>query len=388
MLDGEQVAKDTSRDEHDAPDKSLSYDSTVIRVAGHELRAYQPPRLRQRELQQETPGAPYAYYPYANETGLREFVPFLEGRTGAIVGVGPDQVLDLFANCEASCAVLVDYTEITSLVSSAQLEVGLFLKHALGRTPTLEEFTHFFDFENLSNVHEVLGRCMDERELAAVMSFFEVGLGIRPGPHEEPISFSYGEYLRARAVLRRQDGEPFAWHASGAGREKVLTAYEQDNVLVIKGDISLSSTAVAVGGVLRARNLSVAAFYLSNLEDYYLARGQPAGGTLPNGFHESVRLAHTLADFPVAENAIILRTNPPDGLSYLRPSEDVRSNRLLHHVTVDFHYNVQAVQDWRAKIGADPVYASGGWKREVRAVLGEDPPMIQDRVTSIGLTDN
>lgn len=341
----------------------------TIEIDGYTIPNYTPPRLMQRELQHPTDGE--NWFTYANETELAGFSPYLDGLSGALVGVGPDQVLDLFANTQVgiSHAVLVDYVEQTSLRSVMDMEVGLFLRYALGRNPTSDELINFFDEGNIGIIQEVLARSLDDHELETVTRMLTIGVEIHGSVMDPMRRFSYADYLRAKREIRRPDGKPFAWHATEEGIDKVLSAYAEGRITVIHGDISEPETMRTVRGVLDNAGVKVAGLYLSNAEGYLSDADSTRhpDDTSPSAIR---RFGEAVVALSYAADAVILRTTQPYGLVTAAPkSAQVRANWLLDHVTFNFHYDVQTMDDWYTKVLADLAYADGGWKTDVETLV-------------------
>ena len=236
----------------------------------------------------------------SNERGLPEALPEVARRASAgaaYIGVGPEQNFSYISALEPRVAFIVDIRRdnaMLHLLYKALFELSTtraaFLsrlfsrplsKHlraessandlleaaAVGR-PSRELFA-----ANLAGVRaELSGRHrwpVNDADFAAIARIYEAFFVAGPG-----ISYSFGSFRGGRPfptyaeLMTAGDALTGSYLASEEAYRRVRELQLRNLVVPVVGDFSGSLALVGVGAFLRARGLTVAVFYASNVEMY------------------------------------------------------------------------------------------------------------------------
>ncbi len=122
---------------------------------------------------------------------------------------------------------------------------------------------------------------------------------------QTPLPFypTFGELLAARDLA----GEAGSYLASRSDFVYLKALQEANRVIPVVGDLAGPRALAAVGEEVRKRNLVVRAFYVSNVEFYLAGDGSFA------------RFAETVADLPMDDFSVIIRSVFPQGLVRRHP---------------------------------------------------------------------
>lgn len=241
----------------------------------------------------------------SNERGLPEVLPEVARRASAgaaYIGVGPEQNFSYMSALEPRVAFIVDIRRDNAMLhllykalferstTRAEFLSRLFSrplsKHlraesgandlleaaAVGR-PSRELFT-----ANLAGVRaELSGRHrwpVNDVDFAAIARIYEAFFVAGPG-----ISYSFGSFRGGQSfptyaeLMTAGDALTGSYLASEEAYQRVRALQLRNVVVPVVGDFSGSRTLAGVGAFLRARGLTVAVFYASNVE-MYLFRGE------------------------------------------------------------------------------------------------------------------
>ncbi|MBI3342527.1 hypothetical protein HY032_00010, partial [Candidatus Gottesmanbacteria bacterium] len=301
----------------------------------------------QRSLQGQA-GSTLGDHRKSNEASGYVYGPYIRAATGGVIGVGPEQVLDLLANSATTFGVLVDYTQETTLTSRMLLEVGMYHKKTFGRTPTRDEFTQYFEKENLPELRRILSRVLTAAEVDTVLGPIEADYERRDSPS------SYAEYLRLRSALTDPLGQRYTWLGSQDGIDKILDMYERGDLLVVLGDVRDGQVLGRIGQEASRRGVQFSLYYWSNLEDFVLA-------SLPS----MLQVRDNFLRLPHQRGTLILRSD-----NRVLPTLEFPASVGTHpegRTFLPFHYNVQRFSDWESKARQSDAYALAGWMKEVDA---------------------
>lgn len=136
--------------------------------------------------------------------------------------------------------------------------------------------------------------------------FVRRGLGLRfttLGQTPLPFYPTFGELLAARDL----SGRAGSYLASREGFEFLKALQEANRVIPVVGDLAGPRALAAIGEEVRERGLVIRAFYVSNVE-FYLAGDGTFG-----------RFAETVAELPMDEFSVIIRSVFPQGLVRRHP---------------------------------------------------------------------
>jgi hypothetical protein len=241
----------------------------------------------------------------SNERGLPEVLPEVARRASAgaaYIGVGPEQNFSYIAALGPRVAFIVDIrrdnamlhllykalfelsatrAEFLSRLFSRPLSKHLraessandLLEAAAVGSPSRELFA-----ANLAQVRaELRGRHrwpVNDVDFAAIASIYEAFFAAGPG-----ISYSFGSFRGSRQfptyaeLMTAGDTLTGSYLASEEAYRRVREPQLRNLVVPVVGDFSGSRALVGIGAFLRARGLTVAVFYASNVE-MYLFRGE------------------------------------------------------------------------------------------------------------------
>jgi len=324
----------------------------------------------QRELHGDAQGAMDKHF-VSNEASLYKLFPLLRNLTGAVFGVGSDQVLDILSNSQTTAAFIVDYTESVSLFSRTLLEVGAYHKKTFGKFPTPEKMIDYFEDKNIHHIRRIMARNLSEQETAKVVALLQKGTDVWLKQNEAtrvPVT----EYMRFKSTLLDDEGKRFSWLGTQEHINKVLQAYEDGKIYVIKGDITNSHVLSRVAGIARQNGIDINVLYLSNVESYL------------SGHWDTCRnYSQGIQSLPTGDKAVILRTSWDINSRYPVPAE-VAEKTTMAHILLDWHYNAQSYSDWERKAKLDETYLHNGWLREVTALESEGT-IPKNGLSSLGL---
>jgi hypothetical protein len=278
----------------------------------------------------ETLSEPGGYFPsenlVSNETSYQHILGKLRERSvtgGVYVGVGPDQNFTYIAQIRPEVAFIIDIrrdnllhhlmykalfeqarnrieyfcllfgrplpadpkrweqadiTELVNYVDSVPPQPALY-EAAVARVRAAVQRTGYpLSEEDLHQIHYVHSM------------FFQAGLDLR-------YSFR-GEFPTYRRLLleKDQDGVQRNYLASEEAFQFIKAMQHRNRIIPVVGDLAGPHALRAIGREVTARGLRITAFYTSNVEQYLMQ------GTAFNTF------ATTVADLPLAENGMIIRS--------------------------------------------------------------------------------
>ena len=229
-------------------------------------------------------------------------------RGGAYIGVGPDQSFSYIAAIRPAVAFIVDIRRdnllqhllLRALFVRAPTRLE-FLALLHGRAPPatpgswtgrgIDDLVRYIDARAADSARVRRAR----REIASTIATFGVpltaedratierfhgefireGLGLRFQTHGRPVQPYYPTYRR---LLQERDlaGRQVSFLASEASYRFLRDLQRRGGVVPVVGDLGGDHALRAIGDNLRARRLSVSAFYTSNVE-FYLAQGGTLG---------------------------------------------------------------------------------------------------------------
>jgi hypothetical protein len=234
----------------------------------------------------------------SNETSLQQIIPELRKtpRTGAYLGVGPEQNFTYITALQPAIAFIIDIRRdnmLLHLLYKALIEMSAdraeFLSRLFARTrpaalgpeataaALVDAFTNASRSDALekATIEQVVDRLKwehrfplsseDERRVRNLyQAFCADGPGVRG-------DFGSGQWIPSYAQLMVQADLEGRQHGYMASEEsfRILKRYETDNLIVpLVGDFAGGRTLRAVGRYLRDHHATVAWFYTSNVESY------------------------------------------------------------------------------------------------------------------------
>jgi hypothetical protein len=278
----------------------------------------------------------------SNEQTYQDVIPTLQRSLkpgGVYLGVGPEQNFTYIANLEPRMAVIFDIRRqnaMAHLMYKALFELSPtradFVSRLFSR-PLTEPVSDAaapamlmsavmtsrmsdsaFDanrraiFDQLTKVHGFELTPEDVRSITHVLvSFFEAGPNINYGYRPGMPSFMQGMYATFAQLqsLTNANGVNMAFLANEANYRLVRGMHRKNLIIPVVGDFAGSKAIRGVGEYLRARNATVTAFYLSNVEQY-----------LFRGFGDAERFYHNVETLPIDSTSTFIRSVPPFGASF------------------------------------------------------------------------
>ncbi len=202
-------------------------------------------------IESEGTEPPEQHYFRSNEWRQDLLRPHLEGRGGALVGVGSDQNYTMAAMAGSSLIFVVDYDPRIPWIH----EIYRVLVQA---SSTPEELIARFAPENERETRALLERGLEDHPRAAAI--------VR---HWQGRRSAWFPYLRRVSRLVR-DGRPFSWLADESMYRHVRSLFEGGRVFARNGDVTVAGTLRAVGRACRQVGIPVRVVYFSNAEQFFL----------------------------------------------------------------------------------------------------------------------
>jgi hypothetical protein len=185
---------------------------------------------------------PYSYVT-SNEPYRYVWEHHLKNVGGGYVGVGSDQNYDFIATAKSEWAWVYDY------------DPNIYRLHKLIRPLIMKsenpkEFISYFDKSRSEEIYDLLKSEYTEKEA------------------QEYISLFYSYYRRmAKAYKRGLNAYPikeFGWLSNQDKFEYIRTMYQQDRIIIVKGDLMGDKAFSSIGKIARKMNLPIRIFYVSN----------------------------------------------------------------------------------------------------------------------------
>lgn len=303
-------------------------------------------------------------YLYSNAGEIYRFFPYVKPLQGAILGVGSDQVLDIFANTQLRTALLVDRSEVNCSQMSLMLSVGLLLKEDLKHFPTPEEFLNSFKRENFRALEPRLIEILGRRKVNQGRVLVDSWLPIKKGQEEGSLKFV--EYMQLRAILPDEEGLQYAWYSTPDKLKKVLKAFDEERIIIQNANFLEKDDILDLRLILEDMDTGgIDCLYLSNIEQ--ALERQSNEGALN-------RLWDNLSLLPISQDALILRTAMTGIPQSTRIQSRVTQNHpVFKQICYRWHYNIEEMRHRRAKVLRDSSYNNLGWIIGVLAetVLGK-----------------
>ena len=239
---------------------------------------------------------------------------------GVYLGVGPDQNFTLMAPIEPELAFVIDFRRRNALVHYLHKALLIlaptrtnYLARLLAREPrplppdpTADDLVRAFEdlpldrprlaaeVATVAAILRPLG-LLDDAEWPALALIQRklAGPGLNGRFLALPMYPTFGQQIQARDRL----GQPAHFLARDAWYQTVRTLQITDRLIPLTGDFVSPTCLPRLADWLRARSLSVSAFYLADVEFFLVRSGQYP------------RFATHLARLPWAEGAMLIRTS-------------------------------------------------------------------------------
>lgn len=324
---------------------SLAAVALTPAVASAQLRRNAPTSLSDAEFwdlftTMSEPGGSFASENFvSNEMTFQHVIPVLKRTVtpdGVYLGVGPEQNFTYIANLKPRMAVIFDIRRqnaMAHLMYKAFFETSatradfvsrLFSRPLAGRVASTAKVADLFAvataaarsdsaydanrrlvFATLVNKHHFALTPGDSAGIEHLLEvFYEAGpeidysyrLGRRgPGPSSYP---TFG----LLQTLTNADSVQMAFLASEENYRVIREMHQRNLIVPVVGDFAGPKAIRAVGEYLKQRNMTVSAFYLSNVEQYLFQNG------VAERFYENV------ATLPLDSGSTFIRSVPPGGV--------------------------------------------------------------------------
>lgn len=307
----------------------------------------------QLELQMRDGKDPNTIFFHSNEFYLFAFYPTIKDFNGAILGVGSDQILDMLANTSMQSATLVDFTRPVTSVMKTLLEVGTWHHQQTGDYPKPHQFIRYFDLKNLPFIRKfainVLG------DTAGWAAYKTIAGGLWKG------NLGYAPFMRLRASLEDTEGNPYAWYSTPQKIEKVISLYEQGQIIIATGDLCDPGVMEKVSQKIENQGNNLDVLYLSNAE--MMIQNSVGWGAME-------KMWENLMALPLSQRAVIIRTTGYPLADHMERAPMLHpKGNVLNKIYYDWHYNLEEVRHHKRVVSGNPLYTSFGWPMKVKGQL-------------------
>ena len=255
---------------------------------------------------------------------------YLKEAKGAALGVGLDQMLDIYVNAPGlQKCYLLDITKQVSLVSKAFLEVGKMHFELFHTYPSTDEYLNYFREENLDLTVRLLSRVFNNEELQIVESGLRDTRTDRP-EKEDPDRWPISSYLERK----NKQPEANTWVSSNENLERVLKGYIDEDVQVVNASLTGEKAVPTIARDLEDKQIPVGVLYLSNIETYMVCYSSQSAGPK---YERNLRSL-------LNEDTLVVRTITAGKYPYCRGA-GVPSHRYQDENTSDWMYLVQSGRD-------------------------------------------
>ena len=267
---------------------------------------------------------------YSKEPNLFETFEYISNVSGAGVGVGIDQMLDVAVNTHLDEVYITDITLLNLFTTRALLEAGRRYHELYGRYPTPQEFLSFFEEGNSEMTLEMIRPEFDKREEKIIRTSLTIPFA------RGNKSSAIHRYLSYKAT------QPYyqSWISNQENLTKVIQMYETGKIKVVEADLAGKKSLPAIGNELARRGVPVSLLYLSNTIEFFLLEE-----ARPRFFRRMKALEdffENIAFLPVTDNTIVINVEAFSSKSIV--PEQAANDPYL--VQVPWSYVVQSMRDY------------------------------------------
>ncbi len=233
----------------------------------------------------------------SNEPALYETFEYIKDLSGAGIGVGVDQMLDIAVNTNLREVTILDINPPGIASTRSLLEIGRQFHALLGRYPSIKEYLELLEQKNLPLALQMIAPVLSGNELALAGKQFtkssfaqtEFREGFMKGP---PLIHLY------LSVKAKEHGVN-SWISKDENLEKVIRMYEEGTIRLVHGDMAGSHSMATLARQLSERNVPLSLLYLSNALTFLGESGVALAGKWQK-FFENLR------KFPVDDRSVVL----------------------------------------------------------------------------------
>ncbi len=260
----------------------------------------------------------------SNEQHLYKLFDAIREQRGAVVGVGVEQVLDIFCNSKVDRAYIVDITSSNTLLIHTLLEIGIRHKKLFGKFPTNTEFIKYF--QNLDVLRRLLPEIIGKDQTQLIIEKLE------QGEHTPHGKVYLHDLLDLKSEAINDEGKHYGWVAE-ENLAKVLSAYESGRIDMITMNLLDPNAVEKLAEKIADTHVPVSILYTSNVEDH-LGREQVSD------------LARNLKLLPLADEVVILRTFTSLSREVepeISGERDSKERRKLKSTFLPWHYVAEKI---------------------------------------------
>jgi hypothetical protein len=224
----------------------------------------------------DTPFDVDIHYIQSNETRHDVWFEYIRDKKGAFVGVGSDQSYTLIGVAKSELVFMID-------IDQRVVDLHKAYEVLIEAAETPEAHVAMWDKKNEASTIALLEKAFAERgpdESKRLMRNFRAS--------RETVF----RHLQ-RVISRKRDGAGATWLADPEAYAHVRKLWQSDRIRSIPGDLSGAKSMITIGNVLKAIDVPLTVFYMSNAEEY---------------FPYSDQFAANVTNFPGSPDAIVLRT--------------------------------------------------------------------------------
>ncbi len=255
------------------------------------------------------------HYIQSNEIRHDVWLPYINGRGGAYMGVGSDQNYTLIGAARSEIAFLFD---IDRRVVDTHRAYEIFIE----ASETPDALWHCFDPAKESESVALLESALageDEATTKRIVRAYRAGRE------------TLWRHLE-RVIKRNHEGTPSTWLSDAESYAHVRKLYKEDRIRLMGGDLTGTKTVTTIGAAAKSLGIDFQVVYLSNAEEYFKY--------VPN-YVANIQALHG------GEGAVLLRTI-------------YNKNKNKDYVMADslWHYQVHALADFQERLNNTKVNAS------------------------------
>ncbi len=295
-----------------------------------------------REFDEKTPSEDLEIVLVSNEPSLFETFEYIKDVSGAGVGVGFDQMLDVAVNSKLEDVFITDINPPNLFATRGLLEVGRKFHMLHGRYPSPEEYLAFFEPKNLPLTLEMIESEFSRKELNIIRNaygkcfYYESSVVLHSNAVKGPPAVHH--YLSYKAGQTDYN----SWLSSQKNLEKVICMYEERHLRAIRADLAGSESIPLLGKNLAAKGAPLSLLYISNTLEFLTEYGRMRDmmGDVDNFFHN-------LGELPVSDQTMIVHTGRYSRETKLPPSLQKSDDRYLKQFFHQWSYVVQSMRSYR-----------------------------------------
>ncbi|MDP2630614.1 MAG: hypothetical protein Q8P56_04355 [Candidatus Uhrbacteria bacterium] len=278
----------------------------------HALSLYQLARaLHRRQRQNKGEEAPFGTREFdepglikdvdvaavSNEPALYQAFEYIKDLSGAGIGVGGDQMLDIAANTNLREVIICDINPSGIASTRALLEIGRQFHALLGRYPSVKDYLELLEEKNQLLTFQMIAPVLSAKEQALARKQFK-GASFTKSDFQE--GFIKGPPLvHLYLSIKAKEHGVNSWISNDANLEKIIHMYEEERIRLVHGDIAGRHSMAALARNLSDRNVPLSLFYLSNALSFLGESGVAQAGNWQKFFDN-------LARFPLNDQSVVL----------------------------------------------------------------------------------